>query len=147
MCWRAALWAKLKDGDTAFDIIGAQLKFIPSEINRSMPNMGGTYPNLFNSCPPLQIDGSLGIVATITQFFLQCEDGKIKVLPALPAKIPNGSLRGIMAKGNVKLDIEWKDANLSHLSLVSPISQTVTITVNGKDHKIELEANKKFIFA
>lgn len=147
MCWRAALWAKLKDGDTALDTLKAQLRYIPSEINRSMPNMGGTYPNLFNSCPPLQIDGSFGIVAVISQFFLQCEDGKIKVLPALPTKIPSGSLRGIMAKGNVKLDIEWQDSKLSHLSLISPITQTVTVNVDGEDHKIALEANKKYIFA
>ena len=93
----------------------------------------------------MQTDGSIGIVATITQLFLQCEDGKIKVLPALPAAIPNGKLYGIMAKGNVKVDIEWKDSKLSYLAFFSPMSQTVTVNVGGKDIEIVLKANEKYI--
>lgn len=144
LAWRAALWAKLKEGDRALEMIKKQLHYVDSSVGKSKV-AGGTYPNMFNACPPMQTDGSIGIVATITQLFLQCEDGKIKVLPALPAAIPNGKLFGIMAKGNVKLDIEWKDSSLSHLALLSPISQTLTVNVGGKDIEIALKANERYI--
>lgn len=144
LCWRAALLAKLKAGDRAFDMIKTQLRYIAPEFDKRKRMLGGTYPNLFNSCPPMQIDGTLGIVAAITQLFLQCEDEKIKVLPALPSELKNGKLCGVMAKGNVKLDIEWMDSKLSRLVLLSPVSQTVTVNVAGEDLQIQLVANQRY---
>ena len=144
LCWRAALLAKLKDGDRAFDMIKTQLRYISPEFDKPRRMLGGTYPNLFNSCPPMQIDGTLGIVAAITQLFLQCEDGKIKVLPALPSEVKNGKLCGVMAKGNVKVDMEWRDSKLCCLTLLSPISQTVTVNVAGDDLQIQLVAGQKY---
>ena len=79
--------------------------------------------------------------------FLQCEDGKIRILPALPSEMKNGSIKGLLAKGNIKVDIEWENNQLSYLKLVTPIKQTAIINIEGADHAVELEANEEYIYA
>lgn len=69
---------------------------------------GGVYANLFDAHPPFQIDGNFGAASGIIQWFLQCKDDIIYILPALPDDILNGKIEGIVAKGNIKLFIEWK---------------------------------------
>jgi len=143
MVWRIILWNKLKDGDHALKLLKNQLNFVTptDEINYDFG--GGTYPNMFDAHPPFQIDGNFGVVAGIAQFFLQCEDGKIYILPALPTEYKNGYIKGLKAKGNVTVDITFEEGKAKELSLVSPHDIEVTVVVNGSEMKVTLEKNKK----
>ncbi|MBO5312849.1 MAG: glycoside hydrolase family 95 protein [Clostridia bacterium] len=149
MGWKVCLWAKLKDGDHALKLVKNQLRYMPAKPDDSvdMWHSGGTYANMFDAHPPFQIDGNYGVCAGIAQMFLQCEDGKIKILPALPSEMKNGSIKGLLAKGNIKVDIEWKNNALVSLKLVTPIKQTAIINIDGCDRTVELEANKEYIYA
>ena len=149
MGWKVCLWARLKDGDHAMKLVKNQLRFMPARPDSTvdMWHSGGTYANMFDAHPPFQIDGNYGVCAGIAQMFLQCEDGKIKILPALPSEMKNGSIKGLLAKGNIKVDIEWKDNQLSYLKLVTPIKQTAIINIDGADHAVELCANEEYIYA
>ena len=147
MGWKVCLWAKLKDGDRAFKLVKTQLKFVDPTNDDMVWNGGGTYANMFDAHPPFQIDGNFGVTAGITQMFLQCEDGKIKILPALPSDFKNGKIGGLLAKGNIKVDIEWKDSKLSSLKLSTPIEQTTIINIDGKDMEIKLAANEEYVVA
>ena len=149
MGWKVCLWAKLKDGDHALKLVKNQLRFMPAKPDDGvdMWHSGGTYANMFDAHPPFQIDGNYGVCAGIAQMFLQCEDGKIRILPALPREMKEGSIKGLLAKGNIKVDIEWKNNKLSYLKLVTPIKQTAIINIDGADKTVELEANKEYIYA
>jgi alpha-L-fucosidase 2 len=59
----------------------------------------------------------------------------------------NGSIKGLLAKGNVTVDMEWQDNHLSYLKLVTPIKQTAIINIDGADHAVELEAGEEYIYA
>ena len=111
--WKINFFARLRDGNHALKLIKNQLRYISNPQTRGR---GGTYPNMLDAHPPFQIDGNFGAVSGIAQLFLQSFGNKILVLPALPDEWQNGSVKGLLAKGGVKVDIEWKNGTLSKLT-------------------------------
>jgi alpha-L-fucosidase 2 len=147
MGWKVNLWARLKDGDRAYKLVKNQLTYVSPMAELKYSQGGGTYANMFDAHPPFQIDGNFGVTAGITQMFLQCEDGKIKILPALPSDMKNGKISGLLAKGGIKVNIEWKNSKLYCLELVTPTEQNAIINIEGVDKCVHLKANEKFVLA
>ncbi|MBO5111611.1 MAG: glycoside hydrolase family 95 protein [Clostridia bacterium] len=146
MGWRVCLWAKLKDGDHSLQLVKNQLKFVDPS-NDAVWKGGGTYANLFDAHPPFQIDGNYGVCAGITLMLLQCENGKIRILPALPSDFKNGSVSGLKAKGDITVDIVWENNALKSYSLESPVDQTVTVATPAGEVTVDLVAGKKVTLA
>ena len=144
MGWKTNLWAKLKDGDHALRMVENQLRFAESTAT-IYDGKGGTYTNMFDAHPPFQIDGNFGVAAGIAQMFLQCENGKIKLLPALPDAFREGSVEGLLAKGNVTVSLWWKDHKLCRAELLSQTDQEVQVEIaNGKTQVLPLKAGERF---
>lgn len=145
MGWRVNIWSKLKDGDRALRLVKNQLRFVPASATINYSQDGGTYTNLFDAHPPFQIDGNFGVTAGIGQMFLQCENDKIKLLPALPKTFASGSVEGLLAKGNVVVNLAWKDGSLTRAELTAAKAQTVTVQIQeSKVLAVALEAGKPY---
>lgn len=121
--WKICFWARLMDGDRAENLFKSLLE--PAFVDGGV--RGGTYPNLFCSHPPFQIDGNFGGAAGIMEMLLQSHDGVIDILPALPTAWSTGSFRGLCARGGVVVDCSWRSGRVERVTLCSSTSQNVTL--------------------
>ena len=120
------------DGNHAMQLIDMQLRPVDNKYVINYRGGGGTYPNMFDAHPPFQIDGNFGAVSGIAEMLMQSTENTIYLLPALPEKWKNGSIKGLRAKGNIKVDIEWKDGKLADYKLNGDTSK-VRVVYNGKE--------------
>jgi alpha-L-fucosidase 2 len=134
--WKIAFWARLGDGDHAYTMLKALWAPAGKDLHGYAFSDAGTYPNLFDACPPFQIDGNFGATAAIMELFLQSQGDSavIRPLPALPraAIFQNGSISGIHARGGFTVDLRWKDGRVREMTVYSLYGKPCRIaTANG----------------
>jgi len=125
--WIINMWARLWDGENAH-------KYVQTIIAKS------TYPNMFDAHPPFQIDGNFGVAAGITEMLFQSNEGVLNILPALPKAWPQGYIKGIKARGNYEIDLEWSKGRLTkavintfEATIRNPTCKTVKVRCRNSD--------------
>ena len=127
--WKMALWARLYDGNRANKIFKG---YIQEQC----------YPQLFAKCgKPLQIDGTMGVAAGITEMLVQSHEGSIDLLPALPDEWSEGRFDGVCARGGFELDFKWKNKTISEVEILSKAGEICRID-NGSSYKVTMNGKK-----
>jgi alpha-L-fucosidase 2 len=129
--WKMGLWARLYDGQKALKIFKGYIK-------------EEAFPQLFAICTGvMQVDGSFGVTAGITEMLMQSHEGVIDLLPALPETWGAGQFDGFCARGAFELDMKWTDGKITSVEVLSKKGKTcrinpktkVKVTANGKHVK------------
>jgi alpha-L-fucosidase 2 len=66
----------------------------------------------------------------------------IKVLPALPQQWPSGSLKGVRVRGGGKVDIAWKEGQLTELKLQSDHAVKYRISYGAHSAEVQIQPGK-----
>ena len=82
--------------------------------------------------PPFQIDANFGVSAAILEMLVFSKPNFIKILPALPDKWDKGSVKGVLCRGNITVNIEW-DKTQNYLSTVIKSKKDKNIKIKFPD--------------
>lgn len=138
---RAATWARLWNGDKAIEEVEVFLKL-------------HVWPNGFDSIntgassgkgDKFQIDANLGCPAAIYEMLLQSHAGVLHLLPALPAKFPTGSVRGIRGRDGFLVDLTWDKGELTRAVIHSTFGEHCKLRYRDRTAGFDLKSGRSAV--
>jgi alpha-L-fucosidase 2 len=135
--WITGLYARLGDGNLAYE----NLRQLLAKSTRD---------SLFDSHPPLQIDGNFGGCAAIAEMLIQSHETEeglplIRILPALPDGWADGSFQGVRARGGFELDFTWENRELKEVVVRSAAGGKCRLQFDEDVKVIELKPGEEVL--
>jgi alpha-L-fucosidase 2 len=129
--WLVALWARLFEPEKAAAVIRDYLSRLVSD------NLLHRDGDIF------QIDANFGMTGCIPELLIQSHTDTIRLLPALPSDWPDGSFRGLRARGGLTFDISWRDGKLTAATVYATHAGTHRIALPDQEVTLALGAGDR----
>jgi alpha-L-fucosidase 2 len=129
--WLVALWARLFEPAKAAAVIQDYLGRLVSD------NLLHRDGDIF------QIDANLGMTGCIPELLLQSHTDVICVLPALPSDWPDGSFRGLRARGGLSFDVTWLGRVLTEAVVRASRAGTYRIVLPDGERTVKIAAGQQ----
>jgi alpha-L-fucosidase 2 len=142
--WKINFWARLWDGNRAYTMLRNLLTVVRETKMIYGKSGAGVYPNLFDSHPPLQIDGNFGATAGYCEMLMQSHTGEIHLLPALPTAWPTGKVSGLCARGGFEVELNWNEGRLTKAVIRSKVGQLCRIVYGDQTWEFKTKAGKSY---
>jgi alpha-L-fucosidase 2 len=133
--WDAQFLARLGQGDEALEVIEYVAKrwlleggFLACLDWRD----ASSTLNWFPGQKLVQVEASIGLVASISELFIQDRQGIIQFLPALPAAFPEGSFSGVCLRGGLEADFTWSNGLMNKATIRSKKSGHCCVDITGR---------------
>ena len=92
-----------------------------------------------------KIDGNFGFTAGISEMLLQSHENKgIRILPALPKSWSSGSVEGLIARNNIKINMKWDQGEITELNLETNKNQSVSVIYKNEILVFDLVKDEPF---
>ena len=129
--WTIGMFARFSDGESAYENFHAILA-------------KSTLDNLWDWHPPFQIDGNFGATAAIAEMLLHSHNGEIKLLPAVPSRWKNVSVKGLRARGDYTVDIARTDGELATATIHAgkQSSGKIRVVYQNKSKTLQIASGK-----
>ncbi len=109
--WVIALWARLQDGEMAWDSLKTLVNHsLNGNLFDDVNDTHSTQNVTVSKGVPgfvFQIDANLGSPGGIAEMLMQSHNGEIAFLPAIPMDWKQGKVKGLRARGGLEASIEW----------------------------------------
>ncbi|EED14329.1 alpha-L-fucosidase 2 precursor, putative [Talaromyces stipitatus ATCC 10500] len=132
-------YARLNDGGNAFKQIAHLIYDLSFDnlLTYSKPGIAGAETTIFVA------DGNYGGTAVIAEMLIRSlsrgkNGSEIELLPALPTQWATGSVKGLRARGNIEIDIEWAEGTLVMAVLRSLAAGIVTVFYENHTRTLDM---------
>lgn len=112
------LWARTGNAENSFAIVQSAVGGGNSGFLTNLFSSHGGGAN-YKQYPIFQIDGNFGYTAGVNEMLLQSQLGYTQFLPTVPEEWNNGSVKGIVARGNFVIDMAWRDGSADKFAITS----------------------------
>lgn len=126
----AKFWSRLGNGEMLQKVIDNHFAWAV------FPNLTSNFRGLW------EIDGNLGMMASVAEMLLQSHTGEIVLLPALPSKYPTGEVKGLRARNGFEVDIKWENNELVKAVIYSEKGKECKVRYKEKLLEINLKGGR-----
>lgn len=139
IAWRIALYARLCDSARTEEMIRT---FLDRRSGLMLANGFGALP--YEDGSAFQYDCNAAFPAVLLECFVSCENGRVTLLPAVPASMDTGVLRGVRLRGAFLLEeLAFEKGVVRSCVIASEKGGTLEAVIGGVPVSVSLQAGER----